>query len=145
MDLFDNVKKVNVEPIQVIARDELINIGAAYILNQRTSYIFKFPVPDDGYQYLLYSYYLHIYRYTGTEGIPGAFDFAGGFALDQDNPDWVWVCERWCYMKAEMIPTKQGSLSLTYPGAYGIYIWNNSSKSVAAHVLFLLRKKPVEA
>jgi len=141
MDLFDGVRSVRLEPITIGIHEDIFNWGADTSIVAKTGHIYIAPLPDDDFQYQLYGFLVGNDKFTTLGGRPGPLDIAGAYALDQSSPTWIFICEKWCQHVEEMIPSHQGALALKYPGAYGLYVYNNSSRDIDISVFIHCYKK----
>jgi len=128
MDFPTHVKRVSTEPTMVNAYDTYVLSLSHSLLDPNTAYVKEYLIPDDGYVYQLAELDWYVPRFYPTDAFPGPVFVWGGFSLVRDPPSWTWISGGWCYSHVTHSPAKLGMIAHQYPSAYGMYVWNSSSK-----------------
>jgi len=145
-DYSDYEASVSREPI-------LGNVYSNYVYSQdrvaisgKSTKYFQYSIPDDGYRYTLLSYYWGQSHYVSVLLMDKCiYRCFAGFLLDQTQTNYIWCCAGWMETQLKLSPSKQGALSMVYPGAFVMSTYNSSSRTGAPNVLISMYRKLVEA
>jgi hypothetical protein len=140
-DYPDHTEAVSREPITVNPYSDFLSRGVVASLAAGATYIYKYDIPNDGYQYTLVNYHWTNYGYGPTWARTTIFRCLGGILLDQATTNYIWNCAKWVKDTYVAIPSVQGALSMSYPGAYVMSATNFSSVTKGLFIFMAMYRK----
>lgn len=146
MDVPLNMTKVNTDPIMVTKHEYIHNVIWQDILQNNTSVVGIFDIPDDGYNYnITEGIFLPLY-YKYCQALVGPCEVGMIISLTRNPYDWNIITCGYAYGYKSHIPTRQTAISLKFPNAVGMYLYNKSNSDIyytMGIIMYTTRKKGI--